>query len=140
MTTFRRLAVLACLAGTLTAPAYATESGLFVDLNKAETTAAGCRLTYVVNNQTGHTLSGKSVVISVFDANGTFSRKVVFRFGGIAAAKTKVQQFDLVGSACEDISKLLIDEITECVTDDGTELDCTGALVTTSDTGIELAY
>ncbi len=140
MTTTRRLTALAFSTVFLTGPGVAADAGLFVNLNKAETVPSGCRLTYVVDNTTAQSLSGQSLLIDVFDAQGTYSRKVVFRFGGIGAGRTKVQQFDLVGAPCEDISRLLIDDITDCVSEDGTEMDCLGLLRTSSATDIDLAY
>lgn len=130
----------AALAALIAAPALAQDGELSLELNKAETVEAGCRLTYVLHNETGSSISGHSVSVAVFDAQGVFDRHLVFRFGGIGDGRTKIQQFDLVGTPCEAISRLLVEGITECRAEDGSDIDCAQALVARSATDIVLEF
>lgn len=135
----------ALLAALLASPAAGQEApgrpeGLSLELNKAETVESGCRLTYVLRNDTGSGLAGLSVAAAVFDAAGVFDRRVLFRFGGIGAGRAKVQQFDLVGLPCRGLSRLLIEEVGDCAPASGSAPDCAALLDVTSGTAIALDY
>ncbi len=101
--------------------------------NAADTTAGGCRLTYVASNRTGTALSKTSYEVAVFDGDGVVTRILVLEFGALSEGKTKVVQFDLADQPCANISRIVVNNISECTAADGSASDlCLSNLVTGS--------
>jgi hypothetical protein len=116
--------------------ASAETSRFTIELNDAVDIDTGCRLVYVAFNGTGQALLKTSYDVFTFDANGRVAQSLVFQFGSFPVGKTKVMQFDLPGQSCSDISRLLVNEATECVADDQPSTICLDALKTTTRTSI----
>ncbi|MDT0681958.1 hypothetical protein RM543_04610 [Roseicyclus sp. F158] len=122
------------LAGTATAQA----GGNFgLELNNAQAIDGGCRLTYVATNNTGSDLSTTSYEVAVFDQEGGVTQLLVLEFGELPAGKTKVVRFDLADQPCENISRLLVNNVAECTAAEGDAPDCMEALVTSSRSDIQ---
>ena len=129
------IAALACLlAAGLSANAQDKVFG--IELNDAADVNGNCRLTYVANNGTGTVLQKTSYDIFTFDSDGKVLQSLVFQFGSFPSGKTKVVQFDLAGQPCAKISRLLINDISECSVDGNASTICLDALRTTTRTSI----
>jgi hypothetical protein len=113
------------------APAFSLE------LNNAEAVDGGCRLTYVAHNGTGTALDTTSYEVVVFDGQNRVAQFLILDFGKLPQNKTKVVQFDLAGRPCTGISRLLVNEIADCVAGGQTVPICLDALKTTSRTSIQ---
>ncbi|MDX8450257.1 hypothetical protein [Mesorhizobium captivum] len=125
------LATVPAWAGT---PAPAAQ--LSLELNAAQRSDKGCRLTFVVNNALGVDLSKAAFEIALFNEAGVVDRLTVLDFKDLPAGKTKVTRFDLAGADCGKLSRVLINSATECA---GTGVDaaaCMRALKTSTKTGI----
>ncbi|MER8826854.1 hypothetical protein NKH73_12625 [Mesorhizobium sp. M0938] len=121
-------------------PAWAQESapapGLTLELNGAQPSDKGCRLTFVVNNTLGADLSKAAFEIALFNEAGVVDRLTVLDFKDLPAGKTKVTRFDLAGADCAKVSRVLINGATECA-GTGIEPDaCMRKLKTETKTGI----
>ncbi|MGX9571903.1 hypothetical protein [Mesorhizobium sp. f-mel] len=99
-------------------PAWAQESApvpaLTLELNGAQASEKGCRLTFVVNNTLGADLSKAAFEIALFNEAGVVDRLTVLDFKDLPAGKTKVTRFDLAGADCAKVSRVLINSSTEC--------------------------
>ena len=105
---------------------------LSLELNGAQPSDKGCRLTFVVNNGLGSDLTKAAFEIALFNDAGVVDRLTVLDFKDLPADKTKVTRFDLAGTECAKISRVLVNSVTECV---GTGLDtaaCASGLKTTT--------
>src|SRR5262249_35686610 len=80
--------------------ASAADKTIAIELNKAANTDAGCRLTFVVKNDTESLIEKVSYEIAAFDASKTVIKLLVFEFGRFPAGKTKVVEFALAGIPC----------------------------------------
>ncbi|MBZ9774211.1 hypothetical protein [Mesorhizobium sp. CO1-1-8] len=121
-------------------PALAQESApvpaLSLELNGAQPSDKGCRLTFVVNNNLGADLSKAAFEIALFNEAGVVDRLTVLDFKELPAGKTKVTRFDLAGTECSKVSRVLINSATEC-TGTGVEPSaCMRNLKTDTKTGI----
>lgn len=116
----------------LAAPAFAQSGSLGLELNAARASGEGCRLIYVATNSTGTALERASYEVALFDADGVVTRLLVLEFGQMQPGKTKVVQFELPEDPCGQISRLLVNSVTECVASDGSEPNCLDGLVTSS--------
>jgi hypothetical protein len=121
-------------------PAWAQESApvpaLTLELNGAQPSDKGCRLMFVVNNNLGADLSKAAFEIALFNEAGVVDRLTVLDFKELPAGKTKVTRFDLAGTECSKVSRVLINSATECA---GTGIEpnaCMRKLKTDTKTGI----
>ena len=115
-----------------TAPAPA----LTLELNSAQTSDKGCRLTFVVNNSLGAELTKAAFEIALFNASGVVDRLTVLDFKELPAGKTKVTRFDLAGVDCAGISRILVNHATECAGEGVEPTACLGKLKTTAKSDI----
>lgn len=130
------VAAAALLAVTVTADAQQAAPALGLELNGARPSDKGCRLTFVVTNDLSADLSKAAFEIALFDEAGVVDRLTVLDFKDLPAGKTKVTRFDLAGTDCAKVSRVLVNSATECV---GTGIDpsaCLRELKTSSRTGI----
>ena len=135
---FRNVRIGLALAGALAfgSGAAAQEKAFSIELNDAVEVGGGCRLIYVATNNTGVALQKASYDVFTFKADGKVGQSLVFQFGTFPAGKTKVVQFDLAGQPCGSISRLLINDTTECQVDGNSSTLCLDALKTTTLTPI----
>lgn len=142
---FRAIAVVGCLvpasAFAQEASADAAEEAAFaLELNSATDTSAGsCRLTYVASNQSDTALDRTAYEVAIFDAEGVVTRLLVLEFGALIEGKTKILQFDLAGTECASISRIVINDVAGCVeAEGGADSDlCLNGLTASSRTDIE---
>ena len=87
---------------------------LMLEFNGAQTSDKGCRLTFVVTNNLGAELTKAAFEIALFNNAGVVDRLTVLDFNELPAGKTKVARFDLAGTDCGKISRVLINDATEC--------------------------
>jgi hypothetical protein len=87
---------------------------LLLELNGAQASDKGCRLTFVVTNSLGAELTKAAFEIALFNDAGVVDRLTVLDFNELPAGKTKVTRFDLAGADCAKISRVLINHATEC--------------------------
>lgn len=95
-----------------TAPTLGT--ALMLELNGAQPSDKGCRLTFVVTNNLGAELSKAAFEIALFNEAGVVDRLTVLDFNELPAGKTKVARFDLSGTDCAKVSRVLVNHATEC--------------------------
>ena len=101
-------------AGRAQAEEQAQKPALMLELNGAQPSEKGCRLTFVVTNNLGGELSKAAFEVAMFNETGTVDRLTVLDFRDLPSGKTKVARFDLGGANCGKISRLLINTATEC--------------------------
>ena len=121
------------------APAIAQETpaqakGLDVELNALAPSSKGCLFTFVAGNRMEQSISKVSFEFVVFNDKGTVERMVVLDFRDLPKGKTKVRQFDLPGTKCEAVKRLLINDAPVCEGDAVADGACMAGIVTRSNT------
>nr|WP_314261549.1 hypothetical protein [uncultured Devosia sp.] len=111
-------------------------SGFALELNALQPAEAGCRVTFLATNELGSQLDRASVEMALFDAAGTIDRIVTLDFKALSPGKTKVLQFQLSGLDCDDVGRVLINDITACEGPDLEATACLAGLVTATRTDI----
>lgn len=134
LTASLRLLTSALAMSLATAPAWAQQlapaPALTLELNGAQLSDKGCRLTFVVTNGLGADLAKAAFEIALFNDAGVVDRLTVLDFKNLPKGKTKVTRFDLAGTDCGKISRVLVNNATQC---EGTGVDpnaCTRQLKT----------
>lgn len=123
----RFFVILPLLAG-FAAPALAQEVAapkLLLELNAAQASEKGCRVTFLATNELGGALEKASVEMALFNGAGAIERIVTLDFKGLTEGKTKVLQFELANLDCADLGRVLINDITAC---EGTGLEADACL------------
>lgn len=133
-----RFTVCIGIVGALSAtPAFSqADSGLSLELNNARDANGGCRITYIANNGTGKVLEKTSYQIVVFDSGGKVSQFLILEFGRLPNGKTKAVEFDFANRGCKDISRILVNDVSECVADGAESPLCLDSLKTATRTEI----
>lgn len=124
------LAAPAALAQETASPA------LMLELNAAQPSDKGCRFTFVVTNNLGAELSKAAFEIALFNETGVVDRLTVLDFKELPTGKTKVTRFDLPGTDCAKVSRVLINNATDCVGQGVEPSACLRSLQTQSKSGI----
>jgi hypothetical protein len=137
----KRRPAVAVLAAALVAAApvatQAQEKTLSIELNNARDANGGCRLTYIAVNGTGTALEKTSYEIVVFDADQKVAQFLILEFGRLPSGKTKVVEFDFPNRACAAISRILVNDVSECTADGKPVELCLDSLKTTTRTEID---
>ncbi len=118
--------------------ASAQEKSLDIELNKAVNSGDGCLASFVVQNKLGYTLDRFSLDLFIFDKDGIIARQVLLDMAPLRKAKTTVANFSLIQVPCENIGKILVNNIPLCRSEDGSLLDCLTDLKVSSRNRIEL--
>ena len=94
-----------------------------VELNKLEPKNDACRA-YLVLHNAGTALSQFKLDLVLFDADGIVAKRLIVDASPLRANKTSVKLFDIAGLACDNIDRVLINDVPAC--HDGVEArtDC----------------
>lgn len=137
---FKRLFALSFSAILVVASAVTAQdtAAFTLELNSAaETEDGSCRLTYVAANRTGNALDRTAYEVAVFDAQGAVTRLLVLEFGALIEGKTKILQFDLGGTPCGSISRIVVNDAAACTVGGAEVPVCMNALTASSRTAIQ---
>lgn len=139
----RRLAVAAAgacaLAAFLAGSAGAQDTkALTLELNTLTQVDTACRVTFLARNQMGVEIGDVGVEVVLFDKEGRVSSILVLKTGRLTAGKTRVKQFPLPNVACDNVSSILVNDVTECSGEGLSAPTCLDALQVSSKAGISL--
>ncbi|MBL4892596.1 MAG: hypothetical protein JKX91_12410 [Rhizobiaceae bacterium] len=106
-----------------------------IELNSLKPSQGGCQIIFVVKNDLGKKLEKVSYEVVLFNSEGLVDRMTIFDFQTLSIGKTKVRQFNLTGTDCTKINRVLINGAKECK---GADADaCMSNLTTNNRTAIE---
>ncbi len=110
-----------------------------LELNNAATLEGpACQLTYVATNGTDADLSQAAYQVGFFDAEGIVRSILVLEFGALPPGRTRIVLFNLPNQTCENLSRIVVNDVAQCTLADGGNSDvCLSALETASRTDIQ---
>ena len=108
-----------------------------LELNQVETVASGCRITLVAHNGLEQDLTEIGVDLVVFDKEGAVAGYAAIDLGALPAAKTRVRQYDVFPRPCDNVARILLNDIRSCRGKAGVDVDCAPLLQPTSRTQID---
>ncbi len=132
------LALLTALAGQAQLAFAASGDEIHFELNQAQTIDGTCRVTLLVRNDLPHDLGAFSVDLVIFDANSGVSGYAGLDLGALPKGKTLVQQYDLIEDSCENVSRLLVNNVRACEGAPESPAACLSALRLKSRAAIDL--
>jgi hypothetical protein len=117
-------ALAVALAGASIGPDAVTaqETGdrhLRVELNKMETVGDACRVYLVFENGTGRTFTDYTLDLVMFAEDGGILNRLAVDAGRLDEGKTRVKLFDVPGTDCARIGRILVNDVMSCDGPDG---------------------
>jgi|SRR5690554_8012027 hypothetical protein len=104
-------------AALLCAPVAAQEPpvpSLALELNAIQPADSGCRISFLATNALGGQIDRAAVELALFDMAGTIDRIVTLDFKNLSEGKTKVLQFELAGLECDELGRVLVNDVSAC--------------------------
>ena len=112
---------------------------LDIELNKLEDAGGQCVASLLLTNRLSETLDQVRFDLYVFDKAGVIARRLLLDTGPMRTDKTTVASFALLDRPCDNIGKLLVNDVPVCKAAGGAALDCVGALNLSSRAAVPLA-
>ncbi len=120
-----------------TSPALSADS-VRVELNKLEPQEGACRAYLVFENQTQRSFSGLTLDLVMFDKEGVIAKRLAVNAAPLPADKTSVKLFDIEGLACDNIGRILVNDVLDCQDESGDVSDCVGLIDASSRSDVAL--
>ena len=127
MTPLRHLLGGLAAAATLAFPALADShgDGLTVELNKFEQIdGGGCRAFFLFRNKTDMSFEGFEMSLAILDGTGVIDRLLAIDAAPLPVARTTLKLFEIPEIDCNNISEILLHELTSCRPQNADEMDC----------------
>lgn len=139
----RPFAFVTLLASTLPAlglaqTATSAPPRLELELNGVQDVGTACRLTFLVQNETGAAIDQSVFETVVFDTSGNVVTLSLFDFRELPAERPRVRQFELPGMACDSLGQVLINGAHSCLVAASESKICDQALSLSSRHRVEL--
>ena len=130
---------------TAFAPAAGAAQGapgkLSLELNKLEPAGESCRAYFVAENGTAEPVRELRLDTFIFNGAGVIAKRILLSFPDIRPGRAKVVPFDLAGSACGDLGRLLVNDVLACTGASGAPIaGCAERLATSSKAAAKLDY
>ena len=111
---------------------------LSIELNKVEQNGAGCRFDLIIENGLDIAFARVSADFVFFDQQGVILTRAAAHFGRLRPNKSHLRSFVLSPLNCGDVSRVLLNDFTECRAMDGADFDCTDAVRVSHRGGVDL--
>jgi hypothetical protein len=92
---------------------------LGVELNRLEQLDGSCRVYLVFQNGLGTPLEALQLELVLFDDQGFIQRRLTLDAAPIAADKTSVKLFDLADTQCDEMGRILVNDLLELAGPEG---------------------
>lgn len=110
-----------------------------MELNKLDSRDNSCRAYLVFENGAEAAYTKFKLDLILFDEDGIITKRVALDAAPVNADKTVVKVFDISDVQCQDIGRVLINEVLECATEDGAVEKCMNRIRPTTKAGAELS-
>ncbi|MEY8838291.1 hypothetical protein AB9K41_04520 [Cribrihabitans sp. XS_ASV171] len=99
---------------------------IHLELNTVQDTGTACRLTFVAHNRIGEEIEKAVFETVIFDTSGSVMLLSLFDFRDLPTGTPRVRQFDVPGTTCDALGKVLINGANTCSVG-GAESDACGS-------------
>lgn len=100
-------------------PAQAEDGRLLIELNQLENMDQGCRGAVVFTNDTDMMIDDLAVEVAVFDQDDIVKNLWLLPARAMTPGKVRVRQFLFQEESCDDIGRILLNDVVNCETDAG---------------------
>jgi hypothetical protein len=106
----------------------AQEGRIALELNKLEPASEACRSYVVLQNRTGTAFQTLKLDLVMFDVEGVVAKRLALETAPLPADKTSLKVFDIGGMACEQVGRILLNDVLECAGAEGPQQGCLGLI------------
>lgn len=124
----------ALLLGVSIVPFYevVAQQGLRIELNKLEPVEGACRAYMIFENQSGQAYDSLKLDLVMFDSDGVINKRLAVEGAPLPAGKTSVKLFDIKDVTCEQLGRILLNDVLSCRSPTGERNDCLAEIETAS--------
>ena len=108
------------------------QDGLKIELNKLEPVEDACRAYVIFENHSESAFESLKLDLVMFNADGVINKRLAVEGAPLPQGKTSVKLFDIKDVDCEQISKILLNDVLSCNGPDGELGDCLTGIETVS--------
>ncbi len=119
-----RLSVVVLGAGLACAATAQSGNSIKIDLNKLEPRESACRAYFVLENRTESRFSGFTLDLYVFDPEGVIQKRLVVDTAPVNPEKTRIRPVDIRDMPCEQVSKVVVNDVIDCRDASGERENC----------------
>ncbi|MFC6640077.1 hypothetical protein GV827_17050 [Sulfitobacter sp. JBTF-M27] len=117
--------VTALFVALLPGHALAQDGSLTVELNKTEASDnGGCSAFFLFRNETNNSFEGFEMSLAILDTQGVIDRLLSIDAAPLPVSRTTLKLFEVPEIACDNISEILLHDLTSCRPQNGDEMDC----------------
>jgi len=120
-------ALLFMALAAMLSPVRAQSDALRIELNRLEERGDGCRVHLVLENTSARVYTSYQLDLVIFAVDGVIARRLALETAPLRANKTVVKEFELAGLSCERVGRILLNDVSACVSDAGERNDCVTA-------------
>jgi hypothetical protein len=113
-----------------------TNGALAIQLNKLEADGDTCRAYIVLENRSDLSLEALRLDLVMFDVDGVIARRLAVDAAPLAAGRTSVRVFGISGLACDNIGRVLLNDVLACADAEGERADCMDRIAPESIAGV----
>ena len=124
----------------LCGPAFAQSddaAGISIDLNKLEPRDDACRAYLVLQNGTDQDFTAYTLDLYVFDPDGVISKRLAVDTVPLTPGKIRVRPVDIKETGCDQVSRILLNDVLDCADASGQRNDCVNDVTLTTHTEAE---
>jgi hypothetical protein len=115
----------------------ASERGrIAIELNKLEQVDQACRAYLLFENETDKQFVDFRLDLILFGADGVIMRRIAVDSSPLRAGKSVVKLFDLADLRCEDMARILLNDVAPCADDEASRQDCVDLVTPNSRTEV----
>lgn len=101
-----------------------TAGSVNIQLNKLEPDGDACRAYIVLENGAEHSFEALRLDLVMFGNDGVIARRLAVDAAPLAAGRTSVRVFGISDVACENIGRVLLNDVLTCADANGELQDC----------------
>jgi len=113
-----------------------TPGSLSIQLNKLEVDGDTCRAYIVLENRSDLSFEALRLDLVMFDVDGVIARRLAVDTAPLAAGRTSVRVFAIGSLACDNIGRVLLNDVLACADASGERTDCMDRIAPESIAGV----
>jgi len=113
-----------------------TPGSLSIQLNKLEADGDTCRAYIVLENRSDLSFEALRLDLVMFDVDGVIARRLAVDAAPLAANRTSVRVFAISSLACDNIGRVLLNDVLACADTSGERTDCMDRIAPESIAGV----
>ena len=125
-------AVRLCVSVILLCTPVLAQEGLRIELNKIEPVEGACRAYMIFENHSGEAYDSLKLDLVMFDSDGVINKRLAVEGAPLPVGKTSVKLFDIKDVACEQLGRILLNDVLSCRGPAGERNDCLAEIQTAS--------